>query len=64
MLRLRSVGVAPRTASFTRNVHDVLNEAFQPTHVYFSPRYFGEMKDFTSEAEFSGKLVQSIQVVY
>ena len=42
-----------------RDVYDGLNEAFQPTHVYFSPGYI----DFTSEADISGKLVQSIQVV-
>ena len=36
-------------------------EAFQPAHFYFPPRLFG--KDFSSEADISGKLVQSIQVV-
>ena len=40
MLRLSSVGVAVRTANFTREVtyYDVANEAFLAIHDYFTPR--------------------------
>ena len=56
VLYLRSVGVAPRSASFMHYVYDVPNEAFQPTHILFSTKIV--WKDFTSEADILGKLVQ------
>ena len=42
VLRLHSVGVALQLAGFIRDVY-VSNEAFQPTHIYFPPRWFGEI---------------------